>query len=191
MLRLVRSRNWSGSTMSHGRYRAWSEPTALTPRIHATPSFFIAHTLARWFSSLGRILWPRPFLGRKTTSPPASRPASNWSLVGSKGVLTVIHFWFVNPSMWYSPLPPMMPMRWFAIRCGAVVRGDGAFGERNLLLWRAHWVVGVVALRPLRPRRAGGPSHNQPLGNSNLGWLLGRCGPWRLTECLIAGGRGP
>ena len=43
----VRSRNWSGSTMSHGLYLAWSEPTALTLMIQATPSFFIAQMLAR------------------------------------------------------------------------------------------------------------------------------------------------
>jgi len=30
-------------------------------------------------------------------------------------------------------------------------------GRIRTLRWRAHWVVGVVALRPLRPRRAGGP----------------------------------
>src|SRR5438093_7970068 len=30
--------------------------------------------------------------------------------------------------------------------------------------WRADLVVGVVALRPLRPRRAGGPGHYGPLG---------------------------
>ena len=28
--RFVRSKNWFGSTMSHGLYFAWSEPTALT-----------------------------------------------------------------------------------------------------------------------------------------------------------------
>ena len=44
---LVRSTNWSTSTMSQGRYRAWSEPTALTLMIHATPSFFMAQKLAR------------------------------------------------------------------------------------------------------------------------------------------------
>ena len=44
---LVRSKNWLGSTMSHGLYFAWSEPTALTLMIHETPSFFIAQTLAR------------------------------------------------------------------------------------------------------------------------------------------------
>ena len=37
----MRSRNWSGSTMSHGWYLAWSEPTALTLMIQATPSFFM------------------------------------------------------------------------------------------------------------------------------------------------------
>src|SRR5437867_68866 len=35
----------------------------------------------------------------------------------------------------------------------------GQVGRVRTLRWRAHWVVGVVALRPLRPRRAGGPSH--------------------------------
>ena len=44
---LVRSTNWSGSTMSQGRYLAWSEPTALTLMIQATPSFFIPQMLAR------------------------------------------------------------------------------------------------------------------------------------------------
>ncbi len=36
-------------------------------------------------------------------------------------------------------------------------RGEG--GRIRTLRWLAHLVVGVVALRPLRPRRAGGPSH--------------------------------
>jgi hypothetical protein len=40
--------------MSHGRYFSCNEPTALTLMIHATPSFFIAQMLARWFSSLGQ-----------------------------------------------------------------------------------------------------------------------------------------
>ena len=31
------------------------------------------------------------------------------------------------------------------------------------LQWRASLVVGVVALRPLRPRRAGGPRHDRSL----------------------------
>src|SRR5258705_13123221 len=35
----------------------------------------------------------------------------------------------------------------------------------RILRWRAHWVVGVVALRPLRPRRAGGSSHHDPSAN--------------------------
>ena len=51
---LVRSRNWSITTMSHGLYFSCNEPTALTLMIHATPSFFIAQMLARWFSSLGQ-----------------------------------------------------------------------------------------------------------------------------------------
>ncbi len=43
------------STMSHGLYFSCNEPTALTLMIHATPSFFMAQMLARWFSSLGKI----------------------------------------------------------------------------------------------------------------------------------------
>src|SRR5437867_1758764 len=35
----------------------------------------------------------------------------------------------------------------------------------RILGWRAHWVVGVVALRPLRPRRAGGPSYYPPVAD--------------------------
>src|SRR6266496_5886228 len=48
-------------------------------------------------------------------------------------------------------------------RVGAEGRLGGGHGLLNgetfrTLRWRAHLVVGVVALRPLRPRRAGGPS---------------------------------
>src|SRR5881296_1037712 len=39
----------------------------------------------------------------------------------------------------------------------------GGEGRSRTVRWRAHLVVGVVALRPLRPRRAGGPSRYQPL----------------------------
>jgi len=39
--RFVRSTNWSGKTMSHGRCLACKDPTALTLRIQAAPSFFI------------------------------------------------------------------------------------------------------------------------------------------------------
>src|SRR5881296_3063220 len=38
----------------------------------------------------------------------------------------------------------------------------GGEGRSRTVRWRAHLVVGVVALRPLRPRRAGGPSDYRP-----------------------------
>ena len=85
--------------MSHGLYFSCNEPTALTLMIHATPSFFMAQMLARWFSSLGKILWPRPCRGRKTTSRPAIFPVSKSSDGLPNGVLTFTHFWLVKPSM--------------------------------------------------------------------------------------------
>jgi hypothetical protein len=42
---------------------------------------------------------------------PASLPVRRASEGAPKGVLILIHFWFVKPSIWYKPLPPMMPMR--------------------------------------------------------------------------------
>src|SRR5438093_1873282 len=39
----------------------------------------------------------------------------------------------------------------------------GCIGCIQALRWRAHLVVGVVALRPLRPRRAGVPGHYRSL----------------------------
>src|SRR5213594_5276954 len=41
----------------------------------------------------------------------------------------------------------------------------GQVGRVRTLRWRAQLVVGVVALRPLRPRRAGGPSHYRCLAD--------------------------
>src|SRR6266849_1695021 len=99
--------------MSQGLYFAWREPTALMLMIQAAPSFFIAQTLARWFNSVGRIRWPRPCLGKNTTSRPASFPVRKLSEGGPNGVLTLTHFWSVNPSILYRPLPPMIPIRYF------------------------------------------------------------------------------
>src|ERR1039458_7685710 len=65
----------------------------------ATPSFFIPQRLARWFSSLGRIRWPRPCRGRNTTSRPASLPVRKLSEARPNGVLTLTHFCWVKPSI--------------------------------------------------------------------------------------------
>src|SRR2546426_11157068 len=40
---------------------------------------------------------------------------------------------------------------------------SGAGGRLRRLRCRAHLVVAVVALRPLRPRRAGGQSYSRPM----------------------------
>ena len=101
--------------MWQGLYLACNEPTALTLMIQATSSFFIAHMFARWFSSPGTMRCPRACRGRKTTSLPPRLPVRNWSEGGPKGVLMLTHFCRVNPSIWYSPLPPIMPIRCFAI----------------------------------------------------------------------------
>src|SRR5881296_2099924 len=46
--------------------------------------------------------------------------------------------------------------------------GQALNGRIRTPRWRAHLVVGVVALRPLRPRRAGGPSHYRPLADETV-----------------------
>jgi len=43
--------------------------------------------------------------------------------------------------------------------------GQALNGRIRTPRWRAHLVVGVVGLRPLRPRRAGGPSYYRPLAD--------------------------
>src|SRR5213593_4944539 len=52
----------------------------------------------------------------------------------------------------------------------------------RIVRWRAHWVVGVVALRPLRPRRAGGPSRYRPLSDEGCAPL---CAARRLAARAV------
>ena len=54
----VRSSNWSGMTISSGRYSSRKLPTALADTIQSTPSVLKPKMLARKFSSDGINRWP-------------------------------------------------------------------------------------------------------------------------------------
>src|SRR5213594_628931 len=65
-------------------------------------------------------------------------------------------------------------------------------GRNRTRRWRAHWGVGVVALRPLRPRRAGGPAHYRPLADEACAPLCAgrRLAARAVPPSVLGGGHG-
>src|SRR5688572_28780782 len=135
--------------MSHGLYLAWSEPTALTLMIQRTSRLFSAQMFARWFSSEGRIRWPRACRGRNATSRSAKVPVRISSDGEPNGVFTRTHFCPVSPSIWYRPLPPIMPI----LLIGIAARSEAELGQFVLQLRlerRQIFLAWLVTLFPWR-----------------------------------------
>src|SRR5215471_5442104 len=69
--------------------------------------------LARKFSSVGEMRWPRLCRARNATLRPSRFPRTYESEGSPKGVLILSSLRSLKPGMEYSPLPPIMPISAF------------------------------------------------------------------------------